>query len=37
MDRTEINGIEAITGVDRIEGSDYTLFRVSFIEWINAE
>ena len=37
MDGAEIHGIKTIAGVDGIEGSDYTLFRVRFVKRINAE
>jgi hypothetical protein len=37
MDGAEIHGIKAISGVDDIEGCDYTLFRVRFVKRINAE
>jgi hypothetical protein len=32
MDGAEIHGIKAISGVDDIEGCDYTLFRVRFVD-----
>jgi hypothetical protein len=37
MDGAEIHGIKAIAGVDGIEDCGYTLFRVRFVERINAE
>jgi hypothetical protein len=37
VDGAEIHSIKAITGVDGIEGCDYTLFRIRFVERINAD